>query len=572
MTPIQKCCDFLGSQYSATSKSKQIKKVSQPASQPIDAQRFLTRRDSDEILPHTLPEKSLAPVYMLHSNNVHINTPEDLASFKSKWVRKVWDDRQAPLRVRVFDAALYKDLHIFLGSDGRKPMQSGKSGRVLKIGKEGHHVMKRSSPRKLTSKSKEQEELVMVNEHEFSFYEDIQNKMAEIGKTCKGKPNFPKVKLLLSLDVPVSFEEPGPSSQIKGSKSYAILMENFGLDLFEVSNSNRSQGLEEQFLHILNILEALVFIHKAGYVHLDCKLENFTPRGILDFGFTQKVDSSGSIKTRFGTAQYLSPEISFLGACNQKTDVWSLGVAAYIAFTDEYLLDLESNFSAHPGSIINRLALMYTRLGKVPDDMINRFSQELQDELFKKDSTTGRMYLKRGFRYANTSHNPKTSNDPFTIKPFTPECEKHLFPRFLESFNLFRKKDKWVYLEERKGSIVEMPLSEQNYNALLEEWRQRQTNSFIHFEKRIEEVALDKCKEMPREEQERQMYYARLLADFLSKALEPDLTKRATSEELLDTELIKVAKRIQESRLGPGPVSSSIRKASGKKVAKKLFA
>ena len=85
---------------------------------------------------------------------------------------------------------------------------------------------------------------------------------------------------------------------------------------------------------------AIDYCHRKKVAHRDIKPENFllveagddTSVKIADFGFAKKVTHENSLKTLCGTAHYVAPEIldNTVTGYDQRCDVWSLGVFAYV--------------------------------------------------------------------------------------------------------------------------------------------------------------------------------------------------------------------------------------------------
>ena len=94
------------------------------------------------------------------------------------------------------------------------------------------------------------------------------------------------------------------------------------------------------------ILSGLEHAHKAGIVHRDLKPENvFMSRGsspgrsvpkIVDFGIAKLLDADGAaeVLTRagmvFGTPRYMSPEQAAGGKIDERSDLYSVGILAYV--------------------------------------------------------------------------------------------------------------------------------------------------------------------------------------------------------------------------------------------------
>ncbi|XP_073719963.1 serine/threonine-protein kinase 17A [Misgurnus anguillicaudatus] len=89
------------------------------------------------------------------------------------------------------------------------------------------------------------------------------------------------------------------------------------------------------------ILEGVTFLHKSNVVHLDLKPQNIlltreSPLGdikIVDFGLSRLVSSSQEIREIMGTPEYVAPEILNYEPISTATDMWSIGVLAYVMLT-----------------------------------------------------------------------------------------------------------------------------------------------------------------------------------------------------------------------------------------------
>ncbi len=107
-------------------------------------------------------------------------------------------------------------------------------------------------------------------------------------------------------------------------------------------------GLEEEVsrLYILQIADAIQFIHNLGYAHLDIKLENilldkFFNIKVADLGScTNIADKNGFTRVRRGTLLYMAPEVAALKSKQEfdarSADIYSLGVTIYLLLTGEF--------------------------------------------------------------------------------------------------------------------------------------------------------------------------------------------------------------------------------------------
>ncbi|KAM4629824.1 obscurin [Polymixia lowei] len=93
-------------------------------------------------------------------------------------------------------------------------------------------------------------------------------------------------------------------------------------------------------LYVQQILEGIGHIHSMNILHLDIKPENilmvYPPKDeikICDFGFCQEIDTSRHQYSKFGTPEFVAPEIVHQEPVTIATDIWSVGVIAYICLT-----------------------------------------------------------------------------------------------------------------------------------------------------------------------------------------------------------------------------------------------
>ena len=93
------------------------------------------------------------------------------------------------------------------------------------------------------------------------------------------------------------------------------------------------------------ILRALAYMHGRGIVHSDLKLENVLFESkklgatirLIDFGLSKTYDRAEVSRKAIGTAYTLSPEIaSKTGTYTGKTDIWSLGVCAWVLLSGDF--------------------------------------------------------------------------------------------------------------------------------------------------------------------------------------------------------------------------------------------
>eukprot|EP01122_Echinamoeba_exundans_P002038 TRINITY_DN12003_c0_g1_i1.p1 TRINITY_DN12003_c0_g1~~TRINITY_DN12003_c0_g1_i1.p1 ORF type:complete len:1256 (-),score=257.41 TRINITY_DN12003_c0_g1_i1:102-3869(-) len=114
-----------------------------------------------------------------------------------------------------------------------------------------------------------------------------------------------------------------------------------GGELFEVIVEKGFFSEDDSAFIIRQILLGVLHCHQRKVVHRDLKPENLlcvnTDDGslsrivICDFGVSMQLPPDGSLLTgRFGSADYISPEMHLDKEYSLSTDMWSLGVISYI--------------------------------------------------------------------------------------------------------------------------------------------------------------------------------------------------------------------------------------------------
>jgi len=89
--------------------------------------------------------------------------------------------------------------------------------------------------------------------------------------------------------------------------------------------------------YLIQLCEALRFMHSNSIIHLDLKPENIllvNPQSnkikVIDFGLAREQKAGESLKVLWGTAEFVAPEVINYEEISTKTDMWSVGVITYI--------------------------------------------------------------------------------------------------------------------------------------------------------------------------------------------------------------------------------------------------
>lgn len=133
-----------------------------------------------------------------------------------------------------------------------------------------------------------------------------------------------------------------------------------GVDIFERLNTAEFELNEREIVNYMRqICSALEFLHTQSYGHFDIRPENivYTSRTssnvkIIELGQSRHLTPGDQIKIQYITAEYAAPEIHQCDMVSTVTDMWSVGVLAYVllsglnpftAETNQQMIDNISN-------------------------------------------------------------------------------------------------------------------------------------------------------------------------------------------------------------------------------------
>uniref|UniRef100_A0A8C5KE23 Serine/threonine-protein kinase 17A n=1 Tax=Jaculus jaculus TaxID=51337 RepID=A0A8C5KE23_JACJA len=116
-----------------------------------------------------------------------------------------------------------------------------------------------------------------------------------------------------------------------------------GGEIFNQCVTEQEDAFKEKDVQRLmrQIVEGVHFLHSHDIVHLDLKPQNIlltseAPLGdikIVDFGLSRIVKNSEELREIMGTPEYVAPEILSYDPISMATDMWSIGVLAYVMLT-----------------------------------------------------------------------------------------------------------------------------------------------------------------------------------------------------------------------------------------------
>uniref|UniRef100_A0A8C2V573 Myosin light chain kinase family member 4 n=1 Tax=Chinchilla lanigera TaxID=34839 RepID=A0A8C2V573_CHILA len=124
------------------------------------------------------------------------------------------------------------------------------------------------------------------------------------------------------------------------SKNDIILVMEYveGGELFDrIIDENCSLTELDTILFVKQICEGIKHMHQMYILHLDLKPENILCVNrdakqikIIDFGLARRYKPREKLKVNFGTPEFLAPEVVNYDFVSFPTDMWSVGVIAYM--------------------------------------------------------------------------------------------------------------------------------------------------------------------------------------------------------------------------------------------------
>ncbi len=146
---------------------------------------------------------------------------------------------------------------------------------------------------------------------------------------------------------------------------------------------------------LVNILDAMQFVHEKNFVHRDLKPNNIMIRDdervcILDFGIAKDMNNTGASSTVYGTILgsdgYMSPEQANGFSVDHRADIYALGCVFYFMLTGHHAYDTLSSDFETAQNIVN------TPFPKLSKYSKKKFPTGLQEIL---DHATDRNMMRR---------------------------------------------------------------------------------------------------------------------------------------------------------------------------------
>lgn len=157
---------------------------------------------------------------------------------------------------------------------------------------------------------------------------------------------------------------------------YIVMEFCHGKLLFQKFDEKKRTDEKEAARIMLQVLEALHYLHQREIVHMDLKSENIIYNGrtvkLIDFGLSQHFNPNKRMKKIQGTKYYLAPEV-ITKKYNHKCDIWSAGVLLFMLLTGKTPFRGDSENELFDNILKNRYANRledFSRISKPAKELI----------------------------------------------------------------------------------------------------------------------------------------------------------------------------------------------------------
>ena len=201
---------------------------------------------------------------------------------------------------------------------------------------------------------------------------------------------------------------------------------------------------------------------------------------LTDFGFACVLEPGSTVKMSLGTPLFMAPEVVKNEAYDQKVDIWSLGVIAYMVLTSCYPFDGICKNDIYQKIRSNRTKPDYTKLdrywkgGSVVKDFIASCLQKDPDQRHSAEQLIAHPWFKA-----------------MVLEPKIPDSEMHETVIQIESFKRTSQFQSYVisFLVGLKASKEELAGLRQFYTKL-----DKNKNGYLEKDELIEGISLVKQK------------------------------------------------------------------------------
>lgn len=220
------------------------------------------------------------------------------------------------------------------------------------------------------------------------------------------------------------------------------------------------------------ICDAIGYIHSNNIVHLDLKPENIlclTESGnrikIIDFGLAREYDPDNKLQVLFGTPEFVAPEVVNFEAISFATDMWSVGVIAYVLVSGLSPFAGEDDIQTMANITIGRYDFLDEAFDTVSEeaiDFINRCLVKDQKDRLTAEQALKHKWIKRKPQYYPTNRRPSIT----TFKPVLLETNNN---------------------NNNNNNTSDAEIDKENLKELVSKWNENPNNRYA-FEQATENV------------------------------------------------------------------------------------
>ncbi len=188
---------------------------------------------------------------------------------------------------------------------------------------------------------------------------------------------------------------------IKGRDSFA--MDYFsGYPVHQVASMDKAWDRVKAFYGLVEIVS---YLHSQDVIHADLKLENVILRStgsvaVVDFGNARRAEAKGFFARLFGgkndrvfgTPTYLAPELVKEKAPSKESDVYALGVCAFIMLSGEPPFNASSRSGRIRANLEESAPLIRTRCTELPLRAAQAIDRCLSKEPSERPSDAGSLF------------------------------------------------------------------------------------------------------------------------------------------------------------------------------------